>query len=125
VFEFQESTIDLRPVISGVVRDIQSGVATGEISAKFHRTLGDVIVEGCLRLRRSEKLNRVCLSGGTFHNLRLLQYAAAALSGRGFEVFTHRRVPTNDGGLALGQAMVAAAILDPTENWQATCTLTK
>jgi hydrogenase maturation protein HypF len=110
-FEFQESVIDLRPMIAAIVRDIHSGVTPGEISAKFHRTLGDVIVEGCLLLRRSEKLNRVCLSGGTFHNLRLLEYATAALSARGLEVFIHRRVPTNDGGLSLGQAMIGAANL--------------
>jgi hydrogenase maturation protein HypF len=110
-FEFDESAVDLRPMVAAIVRDLQCGVASGEISAKFHRTLGDVIVDGCLRLRRSEKLNRVCLSGGTFHNLRLLQYTVSALRARGFEVFTHRRVPTNDGGLSLGQAMVAAVNL--------------
>jgi hydrogenase maturation protein HypF len=110
-FDSEDSVVDLRPMIAAIVGDLRCGVATGKISAKFHRTLGDVIVNGCLRLRRSEKLNRVCLSGGTFHNLRLLHYAVSALRARDFEVFTHRRVPTNDGGLSHGQAMIAAANL--------------
>ena len=67
-----------------------------------------VIADCCARIRASHGLNRVCLSGGTFQNLRLLGHAAALLRERGFEVFTHHRVPTNDGGLALGQAVIAS-----------------
>jgi hydrogenase maturation factor HypF (carbamoyltransferase family) len=59
------------------------------------------------RIRESERLNRVCLSGGTFQNLRLLEQSLAGLRARGFETFIHHRVPPNDGGLSLGQAVVA------------------
>jgi hydrogenase maturation protein HypF len=101
--------IDLRPLIEGVVRDITGGVAIGEISARFHFTMAHVIADACDRMRGSHGLTRVCLSGGTFQNLRLLGHTAPLLRERGFEVFTHRQVPTNDGGLALGQALIAAS----------------
>ena len=66
------------------------------------------ILEMCLRMRRESGIGRVCLSGGTFQNMRLLGLAARALRGAGFELFLHRRVPPNDGGIALGQAVIAA-----------------
>jgi hydrogenase maturation protein HypF len=62
----------------------------------------------CLRMRRESGIGRVCLSGGTFQNMRLLTLAARALRASGFELFLHRKVPPNDGGTALGQAMIAA-----------------
>ena len=65
----------------------------------------------CLRLRESDPLNRVCLSGGTFQNQRLLQHVLGDLRAHTFEVFIHHRVPANDGGLALGQAVIANALL--------------
>jgi hydrogenase maturation protein HypF len=99
--------VDLRPTIEAIVGDVTGGVATGEISARFHFTMASVIADSCDRLRASHGLTRVCLSGGTFQNLRLLGNAVTLLRERGFEVFTHHRVPTNDGGLALGQAVIA------------------
>jgi hydrogenase maturation factor HypF (carbamoyltransferase family) len=70
-----------------------------------------VIVECCERLGISHSLSRVCLSGGTFQNIRLLGHAAASLRESGFEVFVHHRVPANDRGLALGQAVIASSRL--------------
>jgi hydrogenase maturation protein HypF len=66
------------------------------------------VAEVCLLLRRSDGLNRVCLSGGTFQNAFLLSKSVAALRRHGFEVLLHSKVPPNDGGLSLGQAVVAA-----------------
>jgi hydrogenase maturation protein HypF len=103
--------IDLRPAIEAIVSDSIGGAAAGEISAGFHRTVSDVILTCCRRIRDSHGLSRVCLSGGTFQNLRLLGAAVTSLRAGGFEVFVHRRVPTNDGGLALGQAVIASARL--------------
>lgn len=103
--------IDVRPAIQAIVRDFQAGRAVGEISACFHRTMAEIVVEGCRRIRASDGLNRVCLSGGTFQNLRLLGQSFAGLREFGFEVFVHHHVPPNDGGLSLGQAVVANAIL--------------
>jgi hydrogenase maturation protein HypF len=100
--------VDLRALIEAIVGDIARGVAAGEISARFHLTMAHVIGACCERIRSSHGVTRVCLSGGTFQNLRLLSHSTALLRERGFDVFTHRQAPTNDGGLALGQALIAA-----------------
>jgi hydrogenase maturation protein HypF len=102
--------IDMRPTIQNIVRDFrQAGQGVGEIAARFHNTVAAVIVEVCRRLRKQEHLDRVCLSGGTFQNMFLLKRAAAGLRNCGFEVFLHAKVPPNDGGISLGQALIANA----------------
>jgi hydrogenase maturation protein HypF len=68
-----------------------------------------VITDACARIRQWTALGRVALSGGVFQNRRLLQATVAGLEHADFEVYTHRQVPPNDGGLALGQAAIAAA----------------
>ncbi len=103
--------LDLRPTIEAIVRDFIDGVAAGDISARFHLTMAHAIAASCDRIRASHGLTRVCLSGGTFQNLRLLGHAVTLLREGGFEVFIHTRVPTNDGGLALGQAVIASCRL--------------
>ncbi len=99
--------IDMRPAIEAIVRDVQAAKAVGYISAAFHNTVAAMVVEVCRRLRASEGIARVCLSGGTFQNMYLLERAVAGLRAGGFEVFLHAKVPPNDGGIALGQAMIA------------------
>jgi hydrogenase maturation protein HypF len=81
------------------------------IAARFHNTMAEAIMEVCRRLRAQEKLNRVCLGGGTFQNMKLLARALAGLRRLDFEVFIHAQVPPNDGGIALGQAVIATEIL--------------
>jgi hydrogenase maturation protein HypF len=81
------------------------------MAAKFHNTLVAVIMELCLRLRKAERLNRVCLSGGTFQNMYLLKRAFSRLGQCGFEVFINSKVPTNDGGISFGQSVVANAVI--------------
>jgi hydrogenase maturation protein HypF len=100
--------VDMRPAIHSIVDDVRRGVPAGVISARFHNAVAAVVTEVCGRLRKAEKLNRVCLSGGTFQNVYLLTRALAGLRGNGFEVFLHSRVPANDGGVSLGQAVVAS-----------------
>jgi hydrogenase maturation protein HypF len=95
-------------VVRGVVEDILAGVGTERIGSRFHATLADVIVRTCCRLRDRYALDRVALSGGVFQNVRLLRLAVDGLGGAGFRVYTHHQVPPNDGGLALGQAAIAA-----------------
>ena len=77
------------------------------IAARFHNAVAEAIVEVCRRVRAEEKLNRVCLSGGTFQNMKLLASTLAGLRKLEFEVFIHAQVPPNDGGIALGQAVIA------------------
>ncbi len=99
--------VDFRPMIVAMAKDISADKHIGEISSCFHNTLSAAIGEVCGQIRASDGVNRVCLSGGTFQNLYLLGRTVVELRRRGFEVFLHALVPANDGGLSLGQAMVA------------------
>jgi hydrogenase maturation protein HypF len=97
------------PIIRGVVSDIQNRIPLAEIGAKFHRTLICLFSDICYDIRGECGLNRVVLSGGCFQNAALLNGMIGSLQEKDFEVFTHEQVPTNDGGISLGQAVVAAA----------------
>ncbi|HEY2859094.1 MAG TPA: carbamoyltransferase HypF, partial [Terracidiphilus sp.] len=99
--------LDLRPAVAAIVRDVSRGRRAGEISAIFHNTLSAAIAETCGKIGAADGVNRVCLSGGSFQNLYLLGRTVVELRRRGFGVFLHAQVPANDGGLSLGQAMIA------------------
>jgi hydrogenase maturation protein HypF len=103
--------LDMRPMVAEIVRDIALSKPVGYISACFHNTLCAAIVEVCQRIRRQEKLTRVCLSGGVFQNMYLLKRTVKDLDKDGFQVFLHALVPPNDGGISLGQAAIANEIL--------------
>ena len=104
--------LDLRPAIVAIARDASAGRPAEEISAIFHNMLAAAIVELCERIRKSDRLDRVCLSGGTFQNLYLLERTIVELRRRGFAVFQHALVPANDGGISLGQAVIANELLE-------------
>jgi hydrogenase maturation protein HypF len=97
---------DWSPLVEGVQADQASGVALGLISAKFHNALADWI----LTVARTAKIRNVVLSGGVFQNAYLSRRSRRLLETDGFDVFTHREVPANDGGLALGQAVLAGTM---------------
>jgi hydrogenase maturation protein HypF len=103
--------VDLRPTIGAIVRDVTRKRPVDEISARFHNTLSAAIVEVCCCIRRSDGLDRVCLSGGVFQNHLLLGLTAAQLRHSGFGVFLHAMVPANDGGISLGQAVIANELM--------------
>ena len=104
------SIIRAQTVIRTVVEDSLGGVQPSIISAKFHLGVADLIVSMASRIKQDQRLNRVVLSGGVFQNLVLLDAACGGLTAAGFEVFTHSRVPANDGGISLGQAAIANAL---------------
>ena len=104
--------IPLKPIIQGVTKDVERGVRPSEISAKFHLTLIHLFPELCEVIRDERDINRIVLSGGVFQNSILLAGLIKALEAKGFVVFSHKKVTTNDGGISLGQAMVAAAKLE-------------
>jgi hydrogenase maturation protein HypF len=110
-FGLDGETVDFRPAIERIVAEVRGGTPAAAIAARFHNTAGDAVVEVCRRLRAEEKLHRVCLSGGTFQNMKLLARTVAGLRRLDFEVFIHAQVPPNDGGIALGQAVIATEIL--------------
>lgn len=100
--------LDPRPLVSAVVDDAVRGEPAARIGARFHAALAGAIAEACARVRDRCRLQTVALSGGCFQNRLLTEQAAARLAERGFEVLLHARVPPGDGGIALGQAAVAA-----------------
>jgi hydrogenase maturation protein HypF len=102
--------IDPRPIITGVVMDIEKGVTPSVISGKFHATLMAMFTDLCGVIRKASGISHVALSGGCFQNAILLSGLTRSLRDKGFHVLTHERVPTNDGGIALGQAVIADAI---------------
>jgi hydrogenase maturation protein HypF len=104
-FDIGGEELDFRPMMERIVKE---AAAPPVVAARFHNTLACAIHEMCLRMRRESGIDRVCLSGGTFQNMRLLGLTARALRASGFELFLHQKVPPNDGGIALGQALIAA-----------------
>ncbi len=96
------------PIVRGVVEDLVAGRPPAQISTRFHNTLIVLFDDLCRHLRSTTGIDRVALSGGVFQNRRLLTGLGTALVQSGFDLLTHRQVPANDGGLSLGQAIVAA-----------------
>jgi hydrogenase maturation protein HypF len=100
--------IDPCPLFGAIVEDLRRKVSTETISRRFHNGLVETLVRLACLLRQEFSLNRVCLSGGTFNNLLVFENLIRELRFLHFEVFTNSDVPTGDGGLSLGQALVAA-----------------
>lgn len=101
--------IEAHDVIHAAVSDLIGGTPPAVVSAGFHRGVARLIATIAEQVRDERKLNRVALSGGVFQNRLLLKQTTQLLRTSGFEVFTHARVPTNDGGISLGQASIANA----------------
>ncbi|MBC8461517.1 MAG: carbamoyltransferase HypF [Deltaproteobacteria bacterium] len=99
--------IDVRKMFCEIVSDLQRCVPKKIISAKFHNTVADFIVETCERIRAKNNIDEVVLSGGVFQNRYLITKVLSQLRARKFTPYFHRRVPTNDGGISLGQAVIA------------------
>jgi hydrogenase maturation protein HypF len=100
--------ISTRPLFEALLRDLICNVPVGAISARFHNGLSGTFVQVATLLRQRTALNRVCLSGGTFNNVYLVEHLCRRLQENGFEVFTQSEVPSGDGSLSLGQALIAA-----------------
>jgi hydrogenase maturation protein HypF len=94
---------DWAPLISEVTKDASAGVPVSRIAARFHNALVSWILEVAEQIEEKQ----IVLSGGVFQNRYLTERTAAVLEARGFLVHTHERVPPNDGGIALGQAVMA------------------
>jgi hydrogenase maturation protein HypF len=101
------NVVYLKELFGGIIKDLKSGVSQAGIAAKFHHTMSEMVVQMCRRLAKTSGIKKVALSGGVFQNRLLLRLTAAALEGAGFEVLTHEKVPPNDGGVSLGQAVIA------------------
>jgi hydrogenase maturation protein HypF len=102
-------TICFDQTIKNIVDDVSNNIALHVISAKFHNTVIDVVNEFACRARKKYGINKVVLSGGVFQNRYLLAKSEVLLKQNNFDVYTHSKVPSNDGGLSLGQLAIAAA----------------
>jgi hydrogenase maturation protein HypF len=100
--------LDWAPLIEAILSDVQNGVATGRLSAKFHNALAEAVVAVAKRVGE----RRVVLSGGCFQNRYLTERTVRRLQAERFLPYWHQRVPPNDGGIALGQVVAARLSLE-------------
>jgi hydrogenase maturation protein HypF len=108
-FNIQADLLDPLPVLLSLLTDWQNGIPIPILAARFHNSVAQALLETCQHIRQQTGISVVALSGGVWQNILLLQKTLALLEDDGFTPLIHQRVPTNDGGLALGQALIAAA----------------
>jgi hydrogenase maturation protein HypF len=104
-------TIDTRPMIAAIVKDLKQGRSAEQVAGRFHRTLAAAVAALCRVIKMQTNIHRVCLAGGVFANDLLVSDVGSRLTSHGFEVFVPRQVPVGDGGVSLGQVLVAHARL--------------
>lgn len=103
--------IGTRPLFERILDDLCRQENTADIARRFHAGLAQVLVELAEKIREQSQLNHVCLSGGCFQNLLLFDLLREGLHAKSFEVYFHSEVPPGDGGISLGQALIAASRL--------------
>jgi len=103
---FERTEFDVAPMWLALLADWRAGVQPADMAARFHLTVAEIILHHSRRAREEFGLETIGLTGGVFQNVYLLRLASQALTGAGFHVLTHRLVPPNDGGIALGQAAI-------------------
>jgi hydrogenase maturation protein HypF len=99
--------IQLKGLFSAIVEDLFQGVSKATISAKFHNTVANMIFDMCRLIAKKTGINQVALSGGVFQNRLLFRKVVPLIESAGFSVLVHKQVPCNDGGISLGQAVIA------------------
>jgi len=108
----QSRRVQVRTGVEMLIADALAGVPLPVISARFHNGIANLVLEKCRQIRVANSLgrvvNQVALSGGVWQNITLLRRTLSLLESDGFEVYLHHQVPANDGGVALGQAVIAA-----------------
>jgi hydrogenase maturation protein HypF len=104
----QGHEISFAPALREIVSDIRAGAHTSHISARFHATLADALARATFATAHEHTIEIVCLSGGCFLNAHLSRALSSRLESHGLTVYRHERVSPGDGGIALGQAAIAA-----------------
>jgi hydrogenase maturation protein HypF len=107
--------VRLQGLLAAVVKGLRSHESAEMVAARFHRTVADIAIGLCKYARTKTSLNEVGLSGDIWQNQILLDLVRAGLDHEGFTVYVHHQVPANDGGLALGQAVVAHHVIASSE----------
>ncbi|MBN1487686.1 MAG: carbamoyltransferase HypF, partial [Anaerolineae bacterium] len=106
-FEIEGDTVRVAVLFEALLAELRKGTPVAEISRRFHATIAYMVVKVSAQIRDTTGLNTVALSGGVFQNRLLLQLSLPLLEKAGFKVLRHRQVPCNDGGVSLGQAVIA------------------
>ncbi len=106
-FTLREGIIETSATIAALVQDIEHGRATSVIARCFHDTIISMVVQAVDQVRSQSGLERVVLSGGCWYNRYLLTLICKMLDGKGYKVYRHTKIPTGDGGISLGQAVIA------------------
>ena len=104
-------TVLLERLFSAIAVDVMDGVPASRIALDFHNTMAEIVAHLCRLVANESCLDRVVLSGGVFQNRLLLKRTVEALTSSGLTVITHSQVPCNDGGISLGQAVIANAVI--------------
>ena len=107
-----QTFIPLQPLIKNVVNDVMENIPVNIISTKFHKTFSQMLINKTLRAREETKINDVVLSGGVFQNEFLLTIMENELKKLNFNFYSHSNIPTNDGGISFGQALVANELIE-------------
>jgi len=101
------NTVKVHDLFSAILNDLKNRAPRARIAARFHNTVAQMILEVCQKISARTGITGVALSGGVFQNRLLLRKATALLDSEGLDVYTHRKVPCNDGGISLGQVVIA------------------
>jgi hydrogenase maturation protein HypF len=107
--EGKEFIIDPQEIFIDIIKDLKEGIDKKVIAAKFHNTVAGFTLNLCGKIRENTGINKIALSGGVFQNRYLTEKIISLLEKDGFQVYTQRKVPPNDGGISLGQAVVAGS----------------
>jgi len=110
-FELNQNEVEVRSGFESLINDVMSGIHASKISARFHNGLAKAVRMTVKKMNQETGIRTVVLSGGVWQNLTLIGRTLSLLRADGFTVYLHRQVPTNDGGLSLGQAVIAASRL--------------
>ncbi|MBL8079534.1 MAG: carbamoyltransferase HypF [Anaerolineales bacterium] len=108
-FGLEQAEVKTRNAVEALVKDVMAGIPIQKISARFHNGMAESVRETIKKINVETGIKSVVLSGGVWQNITLLRRSLSLLENDGFKVYIHREVPTNDGGLSLGQAAIAAA----------------
>ena len=110
-FELTDGEVDPEPMWRALLDDLQNGTEVSTIAARFHLGLANIIVQTAVEISQQNNIKTIALSGGVFQNKTLFRLCLEQLQQKNLRVLFHQQVPANDGGLALGQAVITAALL--------------
>jgi hydrogenase maturation protein HypF len=105
-FIIEGQILDPAPMLQGLVHDLRRGLPIPSLAGRFHNTIAQLVHQACSQIRAQTGISEVALSGGVWQNMTLLKRSLPLLEKDGFTIYLHQQVPTNDGGIALGQVAI-------------------